>query len=189
MTNKVTFGIKNVHYAVKNPDGTYKTPVAFPGAVSMTNAAKGDLTEFYADDIQYYTTSTNQGYDGTFDFAYAHDQFLIDVMGYTLSSDGVLSENANARISEVALLFEFDADVKAVRRCLPHVKFSRSNFDSTTKTTSSDPNTSQLTYTASGGENGVPQYKTTATTDESIYDAWYTTVYGGTLETPPVPGP
>ena len=66
--NKVKFNIRNVHYAklTIGEDGsiTYSTPVAMPGAVSLSLDPNGEPSVFYADGYAYYTISNNQGYDG-----------------------------------------------------------------------------------------------------------------------------
>ena len=182
VANTVSFGIKNVHYAIHNDDGTMKVPVPFPGAVSMTNTPKGEMSEFFADNIVYYGTSTNQGYEGTFGCAEVPDHFLIDVLGYKLDDKGVLAEDANAKPKKIAWLFEFDTDVKAVRRCLPNVSVSRPGFGSSTKTSTAEPNTTEISYVAAPDENGNPQYKTSPTTDETVYEEWYKSVYGKEME-------
>ncbi|PEW54146.1 phage tail protein, partial [Bacillus cereus] len=66
--NKVTFGLKNVHYVpfdIKDFLVTFGTPIPLPGGVELTFEPRGDLIEFYADDMLYYAASNNQGYDGT----------------------------------------------------------------------------------------------------------------------------
>lgn len=48
--NKVTFGLKNTHYAVITDDGkkiTYGTPAALPGATKLTLDASGNSIEFF----------------------------------------------------------------------------------------------------------------------------------------------
>ena len=59
--NKVIFGLNNAHYSIitEGEDGeiTYGVPVALKGAVEISLDPRGETTDFYADDILYYTTS------------------------------------------------------------------------------------------------------------------------------------
>ena len=63
--NKVKFGLKNCHYALVTlaEDGkvTFGTPVAMPGAVSLSRDAEGETEPFYADESVYYMVSDNNG--------------------------------------------------------------------------------------------------------------------------------
>ena len=66
--NKVKFNICNVHYALitvdEDGDVTFGTPVAMPGAVSLSLEPNGEPSNFYADGYAYYTISNNMGYEG-----------------------------------------------------------------------------------------------------------------------------
>ena len=76
MTDKVKYGIKNVHYALlTNDTPTYETPVPIPGAVSFSLEASGDTTPYYADDMQYFVTVANNGYTGDLEMALFPDKF------------------------------------------------------------------------------------------------------------------
>jgi phi13 family phage major tail protein len=179
---KVTFGLKNVHYATYTElDGviTYDTPVAIPGAVELSLEPRGDMTEFYADDMLYYAASNNQGYDGTLSIAQIIEQFAIDALGEEKDEvDMVLTEKANAKGKNFALMFEFDSDVKAVRHVLYNCSANRPTVASSTKTDSVEPNANELTFVASPRSTDLSvKTKTTDTTPPEVYDTWYDAVY------------
>ena len=181
--NTVTFGIKNTHYAkiTVDPDGSisYGTPVALPGATEISLDAKGDMTEFYADDMLYYSASNNQGYDGKLSLANIPESFSLDILGDIKDSDdAVITENASAQGSKFALMFEFTGDVKAIRHVMYYCSASRPSVKSSTKSDKSDPNTSELDFKASArpGDYAV-KTKTTTTTPTGVYSNWYNSVY------------
>lgn len=184
MGNKVTFGLQDVHYATyKELDGavTYDTPVAIPGGVELTTDPRGDMAEFYADNLLYYSASNNQGYDGTLTIANISDEFLVDALGEELDEqDGVLNEIADATGKPFALLFQFEGDKKAVRHVMYNCTANRPTIASSTKTNSVEPNTNALTFVSSPiklDEKLMVKTKTTASTDEAVYSSWYEKVY------------
>ncbi|MDM5439847.1 phage tail protein [Bacillus hominis] len=182
--NKVQFGLKNVHYATfEDTNGvvTFETPTPLPGGVELTFEPRGDLIEFYADDMLYYAASNNQGYDGTLSIASIPEKFAIDALGEQLDEvDGVLNELADAKGKSFALLFEFDGDKKATRHVMYNCSASRPTLASKTKTNSAEPNTNELKFVASpinlDGKR-VVKTKTTSNTTQAIYDGWNTEVY------------
>lgn len=182
--NKVEFGLRNVHYATYTEAAgvvTFDTPIRIPGGVSITTTPRGETTEFYADDMLYYAASNNDGYDGTLTIAKLPEQFVVDALGEELDADDkVLNEFSDANGKPFALLFEFDGDVKATRHVLYNCNASRPGASSSTKTNTREPNTTELSLIASpivlDGKRFV-KTKTTPSTPDSVYNAWYTAVY------------
>ena len=180
--NKVTFGLKNVHYAPITEEAgviTYGTPTAIPGGVDISLEPRGDMTEFYADDTLYYSAANNQGYDGTLNIANIPESFAVDCLGEVKDeSDLVLTEKANAVGKPFALMFEFDGDAKAIRHVLYNCSANRPTVASATKTNAKEPNVNELAFVAGPrGTDLAVKTKTTATTPEPIYKAWYDEVY------------
>jgi phi13 family phage major tail protein len=180
--NKVTFGLKNVHYAtftVTEGVITYGTPVKMPGGIELSLEPRGEMSEFYADDILYYSASSNQGYDGTLSIANIPEKFAIDALGEIKdSTDMVLTEKATSTGKPFALLFEFDGDAKATRHVLYNCNANRPKLTSSTKTNTKEPNVNELTFVASPRETDLSvKTKTTTTTPANVYDTWYTKVY------------
>lgn len=184
--NKVEFGLRNAYYApiTESEDGniSYATPVRIPGAVSLTIDPSGDLIRFKADDVDYYTNPNNQGYEGTLNLARVTDKFREDILGETITTGGVLVENADAQTKRFALLFEFQGDKKAIRHVLYYCSANRPTEASQTKD-GGDPNTTDLSIVASPRpDNSIVKAKTTPGVTDAIYNAWYTKVYESSSE-------
>jgi phi13 family phage major tail protein len=181
--NKVVFGLKNAHYSVvtENVDGTYTyaTPVSLKGSTELSLDPKGDTNDFYADDVLYYTTVSNQGYEATLSVANISREFRIDVLNEVLdSTDSVLTENTNNKPNKIAFMFEFDGDVRATRHVLYNCTVNRSGLSSATKTESAEPKTQELKLVAAPRSyDGVVKRSTTSDTPDAIYDGWYAAVY------------
>ena len=93
--NKVKFGLSNVHIAkITEKDGeiTYGTPFKMPGAKSLTADPEGDITKFYADNIVYYISNSNQGYSGDLEVAMLVEEFLTQILGQTKDKNGALMQ-------------------------------------------------------------------------------------------------
>lgn len=188
MPNKIKYNLKNVHAAkmTKAEDGTfsYDTPQAIPGAVSLSLDAEGDSSPFYADGIVYYRSIANNGYSGDLEIALIPEWFRTDILKETLDAKGVLVENSSvAETEKFALLFEFDGDVNSIRHALYNCSVSRPSISSSTKEDTIKPETEKLSLTADPREDGLVKAKTGDTTDTSVYDDWYKTVYIPTAKT------
>lgn len=164
--NKVKYNIKNVHVAKqteKTTEGTttytYDDPKSIPGAVSISLDAQGEISKFYADGIAYYVTSANNGYEGDLEMALIPSWFRVEILNEEQDKNGVLAENANKTTNPFALLFEFDGDVKAIRRCLYNCTCTRPSIASETKEETVDPGTETLTITNSPRKDGLVKYR------------------------------
>lgn len=181
-SNKVNFGLKNVHYAPITVEGeviTYENPIRIPGAVSLTLTPRGELAEFYADNMVYYSAAQNDGYDGTLSIALIPEQFAVDALGEEKDEDdGVLTEKADARQKDFALMFEFEGDKKAVRHVLYKCAANRPTITGETTTNTREPQPNELTFISTARETDYSvKTKTTAGTSEGVYDNWYKSVY------------
>lgn len=180
MANKVTFGVKNVYYAVATPDQdgvlTYATPVAIPGARSIALSASGDETKWYADDVVYFSTSANNGYEGDLVVAMLPDSFRTDVLGEVLDTAGFYVEKAGGASTEFALLFEFDGDDEKMRHCMYRCTASRPEVSSSTVEDTIEPNEETITITAMPRINDQVVKSKCPESATVPYAAWFTTV-------------
>lgn len=180
--NKVKYGLKNVHYATLtySSAGTpiYGTPVAIPGAVSMSLSRTGDTYDFYADDGVYFELGNNAGYDGDLEIALIPDSFRTDCLDEELDNKGVLMEGGNPTPGHFALLFEFTGDQNAIRHVLYNCTATQNTVAGQTKGENVEVQTETLNLSAKALPNGGKvKAKTAASTDATVYAGWYGSVY------------
>ena len=192
MANKIKYGIKNVYYAVAtlaaDNSATFDTPVALPGAVSLTLDPEGDNNIFYADNIAYYTTYANNGYSGSLELALIPDAFRKDVLGEIEDSKDVLVEEQGAPSVHFALMFQFEGDEKATRHVMYNCVASRPSTNGNTKEASIEPQTETINLTATSVYNAsldknIVKARTSDSTDTTTYTGWFTAVYTPTAGT------
>lgn len=190
---KIKYGLKNVHYAkiTGMTDGvpTYANPVAWPGAVNLSLDPQGDRIVFYADNIEYWVTTPDDGYEGDYESALVPDSFLKDILGYIEDSKGVLVENADAQPAEFALMFEFANDEHATRHVLYRVSAGRPAVAGQTKGENIEPQTetssfrAMAVYNESLQTNIVKSKAPYSATSTDPYVTWYDAVYIPTATT------
>ncbi len=179
MSNKIKFGLKNVHYAVVTEAGgevEYGTPKRIPGAVNLTLDAAGESVQFYADDMVYYEENTNDGYTGSLEIALIPDDFRKDVLGEMEDANGALIENKDAKAKHFALLFEFDGDAKKTRHVLYYVLASRPSVSGSTRTNTKEPQTETLNITARPAPD-TGDVKAKVPQGSDAYDAFFDEIY------------
>ena len=183
MANKIKYGLSNVYIAAATIDSqgaaTYDTPVALPGACSLSLEPQGENSPFYADNIVYYMVATNTGYQGDLEVALIPDTIRKTLWGELEDDNHLLVEDADAQLGHFALLFQFEGDDSATRHVLYNCTAARPSVASQTKEDTTTPVTETMTITASSvkfdGQN-IVKAKTTANTSTADYNAWFSAV-------------
>lgn len=182
MENKVQFGLKNCYYAKITETGgtfTYGTPVAIPGGVNLNLDASGDVTRFYADNIVYYMTQANNGYEGSAEFARIPDAMYKDIFGLTEGGTSkVLTETADIEAAHFALLFQIDGDADETLHVLYNCVGTRPAIASGTIQATKEPVTASMNISAiPRPEDGKIRARTTDTTPTATKTGWFSQVF------------
>lgn len=197
MTNKVTFGLKNVYYALYNESVsggetlvTFGTPIPITGAVNLSLAsAAGDLQNIAADDDPAYVSiaSPADGYTGNIVFYHLPKSFLIDVLGYGEdTSNNFIYKVAGAQKKKFALLYEIGGDQVPTRYVL--YKCTPGEFELSTQTNADSvtPNEINIPVTVSAeAQQGLIRAYVEKQAVAGMYENFFTTVYRPSL--PPSP--
>lgn len=179
--DKVKFGIKNVHvfpvvsYISDVP--TYGTVIDVPGAVSLSLGAQGDISPFYADNIVYYQSSANNGYEGDLVVALIPDAVYEQIYGFEKDANGVITEDASKEAKAFAMTFEEDGDQTGTKFVLYNCTATRPTKDLQTIEDTKTPVTQSLTVSAAPLKNGSVLAMTSADTPDAVKDAWHSSVY------------
>lgn len=150
-TNKVRYGLSNVHVGtVTMGDGTatFSVPKSYPGAVNMTLDAEGEQSIFYADNIAYYVTNSNNGYTGELEMAYLYDWFETEYLGNKESKEGMIVETSDVPTQMAYIMFQFEGDVNATKYIIYNATFSRPSLEGSTQEDTTEPNTTTIPFTS-----------------------------------------
>lgn len=181
MADKVKFGIKNVHVfpivSVTAGVPTYGDVIDVPGAVSFSMSAQGDINKFYADNIVYYQSSANNGYEGDLTLALIPEAFYEKIFGQTPDTNGVMTENASVEAKSFAMTFEEDGDQTGTKFVLYNCTATRPTKELQTIEDSKTPVTQTLTVSAVPLQSGDVMGMTTSATPEAVKNAWHDSVY------------
>ena len=183
-TNKVRFGLSNVHYALltygENDTVTFGTPTRIPGGVNLTLSPEGDMSPFYADNMVYYMAGINAGYTGDLEIAKIPDSFKTDVLNYATDSAGALVETTNAEYKPFALLFQIEGDKKARRHALYNCNANRPQMTASTTDSAKSPQTETIPLICGSIPNTALDaeiVKASAVTGDTAYADWFTAVH------------
>jgi len=194
---KIKYNLKNVHLfpiSAVNADGsvTYETTgsgndahavvIPWPGAVSIALGPQGELSPFYADGVEYYTSNGNNGYSGPFTSALVPDLVSEKILGDVVDGNGAFIEDADAPVKYFGMAFEFDGDASGRRHILYKCSMTRPSVESQTKEDKIEPVTDEVTLTASSVYiSALGKYTPRARLDKdknaTAYASWFEAAY------------
>lgn len=181
MADKVKFGIKNVHIfpitAVNSGTPVYGPVINVPGAVSFSLGAQGDINKFYADNIVYYQSASNNGYEGDLELALIPEAVFEQIFKYSKDANGVVTENTNVEFASFAMTFEEDGDQLGTKFVLYNCTATRPSRELNTIEDGKTPTTQTLTVSAIPLANGNVMAMSTSTTPTATLNTWHDTVY------------
>jgi phi13 family phage major tail protein len=182
--NKVTFGLEKVHIAYLNttsPTPTWDDPIPIPGAVSFSPEPQGEESTFYADNVPYWTYTSNNGYNAELEMANIPDSVLAELLGWEIDNNGMLVETTDGEPKEFALLGQILGDKKNRRFVYYRCKASRPSKEHSTKAESVEPNTDKLNIRVLpieiNGRNIVRGVMELNDTNTTAYNSFFTSVY------------
>lgn len=183
MANKIKYGLEQAYYAVitettdasGNVTHSYGSPVALPGAVSLSLDANGELVKFYADDIVYWQGAANNGYEGDFEIAYLPEAVREALLNERKGLNKVYYEYSDRQPKPFAFLFKFLGDGKGRLHVLYNCILSRPAVEGQTTEDTIEPNTETLTISAAPRPNdGL--VKASVDGAEAVASSWFTAV-------------
>ena len=181
--NKVKFGLSNCVIApitaVSNSGYTYGTPIAIPGAVNLSLSPAGDTNDFYADNLIYFSSTANQGYEGDLEIALIPDEIRTSILGETIDSNGVLIESAEDKNKNFAFGFQIEGDAIARKFWYYNCSLTRPANNGATNEASITPQTDTLNMKAMPRltDKKVRAYIEKNDNNEAAYNSFFTDVY------------
>lgn len=184
MSNKVTFGLENVHVAFAGATG-YGTPTAIPGAVRFTPSPEGDEVKYYADNVPYFVYTVNNGYKGELEMALVPDAILAEMLGWPIDDNGALIEIDDGTPTKFALMGQVQGDAKNRRFVYYDCQAARPSKEHKTKAETIEPAADTLVLTilpvdmdVDGETRGVVKGTLELSdTNTAVYNAFFGSVY------------
>lgn len=186
MNEKITYGIKNVHYAQKTetPNGApiFGAVKGWQGADELALPPVGDPIVIHADDVEYYRLPVNQGYEGNINVRQIPEDFKINCLGEYKDANGVLIEKDGIKPDNFALLGEFqiadDSSVSAKRFALYNCAAGRPDLSGQTKGDTVDPKLFSVPITAKPTKSdGIIKATIKKSDNAELFNSWFDSVY------------
>ena len=176
MANKVEFGISNLHvgtYTDNNGTVTLGTPYAQKGAVSFSPEEQSEATNFYADNIIYWSGYSGGTFEGDLEVAKYDDAFKKQFLGYKELKNGGLANVKGATKPNVYIAFEVDGDAEKRRIIMYNCALGGITREYNTIEEEKEPTTETINVTVTG-DNSTGVSMATFTPDDAGYDTLFT---------------
>ena len=156
--NKVEFGISDLYvgtYTVSTSGTvTLGTPYHQKGAVSFSPEEQSDKSDFYADNIIYWSGYSGGSFEGDLEVAKFDDKFKTDFLGYITLNDGGVANVKNAVKPNVYIMFEVQGDAEERRVIMYNATLGTITREYSTIEENKEPATETLNVTVMG-DNGT----------------------------------
>lgn len=101
----VKIGLKDIHVALLNADGTYATPVKLANAIEATITPNTNSSTLYAEDQAVETVSSMGDIDVSLSVDDLSNKQYATILGKTVGTDGVVVDTSDDVAPYLALLF------------------------------------------------------------------------------------
>ena len=175
-SNKVLMGFSDLYigtYTVAD-DGTVTmgSPYHQKGAVGFSPEENSDKSDFYADNIAYYTSYSSGKYEGDLTVAKFDDAFKKNFLGYVELDDGGLAQVKNAVKPNVYVAFEVQGDKQARRVIFYNGSLGAITREFATIEDTKEPTTESIATTFVG-DNATGITMVTYNVGDSGYDSLF----------------
>lgn len=154
MANKVEFGISQLHvgtYTVSDQGVvTLGAPYHQKGAVNFSPEEQSEVTNFYADNINYWSGYSGGSFEGDLEVAKFDDQFKKAFLGYRELANGGLANVKNANKPNVYIAFQIEGDSESRRVILYNASLGAITREYATIEEQKEPTTETLAVTVTG---------------------------------------
>ena len=182
MPNKVVYGVSNLHVGEYNVSTsgtvTLGTPYAVPGTVNISIEAESEENKFYADNIVYWSSYSDNGLSGEIENAFFSDEFKTKFMNYVSLSNGGIAQIKGKKNKPVYFVFQAEGDAEARRGIFYNVTLGQITREFSTTEDTIQPATATLPFTVNG-DNATGVVRAAYTEGAAAYSTMFTS--------PPVP--
>lgn len=176
MANKVEFGISNLHVGTYTDDGegnvTLGTPYHQKGAVSFSPEEQSEATNFYADNIVYWSGYSGGTFEGDLEVAKFDDDFKKKFLGYKTLTNGGLANVKGATKPNVYIAFQVEGDAESRRIILYNCALGGITREFNTIEDTKEPTTETIAVTVTG-DNGTGVSMASLVPDDAGYDTLF----------------